>query len=269
VCAWQAWWTNVYCNHGQRRKCGLTEKCHSTEETWPSHSRSHPSARQCETPHSSSNSQPYYHLQLGAPGPRPLQSRPGAQRLPLRPYFEEGTRRVKQPYGHLSIPRTETFNNRDSSILWSDVTNASMSVGTMLKNSQLMPHSAHISVYLVHAVSCRWQISAGNGSDAHFRGLEQSRKFQNFLGDCAFSLRRSLYFLPFSPLPSSSTVDCRVAVSRVWALSPRSSSSWSYHRLNSVSWVNAAKFSFWPTSSARGDEPSLGVVDRNNTLARF
>jgi hypothetical protein len=30
-------------------------------------------------------------------------------------------------------------------------------VGTMLKNSRLMPRSAHIGVYLVHAVSCRWE----------------------------------------------------------------------------------------------------------------
>jgi hypothetical protein len=27
----------------------------------------------------------------------------------------------------------------------------------LLKNSRLMPRSAHIVVYLVHAVSCRWQ----------------------------------------------------------------------------------------------------------------
>jgi hypothetical protein len=32
-----------------------------------------------------------------------------------------------------------------------------MSVGTMLKISRLMPHSTHISVHLVHAVSCRWR----------------------------------------------------------------------------------------------------------------
>jgi hypothetical protein len=32
-----------------------------------------------------------------------------------------------------------------------------MSMGTMLKNSRLMPRSAHIGVYLVHAVSCRWR----------------------------------------------------------------------------------------------------------------
>jgi hypothetical protein len=41
--------------------------------------------------------------------------------------------------------------------LWSGGTNASVSVGTMLKNSRLMPRCAHIGVYLVHAVSCRWR----------------------------------------------------------------------------------------------------------------
>jgi hypothetical protein len=59
---------------------------------------------------------------------------------------------LKQPYG----PRTQTFTNRDSSSSWSG-TNASMSVGTPLKNSRLMSPSAHIGVYLVHAVSCRWR----------------------------------------------------------------------------------------------------------------
>jgi hypothetical protein len=37
------------------------------------------------------------------------------------------------------------------------LTNASMSVGVMLTNNRLMLHSAHIGVYLVHAVSCRWR----------------------------------------------------------------------------------------------------------------
>jgi hypothetical protein len=32
-----------------------------------------------------------------------------------------------------------------------------MSVGTMLRNSWLMPRSTHISVYVVRAVSCRWR----------------------------------------------------------------------------------------------------------------
>jgi hypothetical protein len=36
-------------------------------------------------------------------------------------------------------------------------TNASMSVGSRLKISRLTPRSAHIGVYLVHAVSSRWR----------------------------------------------------------------------------------------------------------------
>jgi hypothetical protein len=55
--------------------------------------------------------------------------------------------------------RTLTFTNRGSSSLGSGGTNASMSVVTMLKNCRLMQRSAHISVYLVHAVSCRWRTS--------------------------------------------------------------------------------------------------------------
>jgi hypothetical protein len=31
-----------------------------------------------------------------------------------------------------------------------------VSVGTMLKNSRLMSPSAHICVYLVHAITCKW-----------------------------------------------------------------------------------------------------------------
>jgi hypothetical protein len=85
-------------------------------------------------------------LRLRAPGPRPLQSWPGTQRLPLPPM-----KMLKQP----SVPRTLTFTNRGSSSSRSSGTNASMSVGTMFKNIRLMPCSAHIGVYLVRAVSCR------------------------------------------------------------------------------------------------------------------
>jgi hypothetical protein len=60
---------------------------------------------------------------------------------------------LKQSYG----PRTPTFTNRGSSSSWSSGTYASMLVRTMLKNSWLMSRSAHIGVYLVHAVSCRWR----------------------------------------------------------------------------------------------------------------
>jgi hypothetical protein len=58
---------------------------------------------------------------------------------------------------HSSVPRTPTFPNRGSSSSWSGETNASVSVGTMLKNSRLMLHSTHIGVYLFHAISCRWR----------------------------------------------------------------------------------------------------------------
>jgi hypothetical protein len=63
---------------------------------------------------------------------------------------------LKHPYGHLFILRTPTFNNRGSSSSWSGGTNVLMLMGTMLKNSQQMSRSAHIGVYLVHAISCRW-----------------------------------------------------------------------------------------------------------------
>jgi hypothetical protein len=49
------------------------------------------------------------------------------------------------------------FTKRGSSSLWSRGMNESMSVGTMLKNSWLMPRFTHINVYLVHIVSCRCQ----------------------------------------------------------------------------------------------------------------
>jgi hypothetical protein len=62
-------------------------------------------------------------------------------------------KKLKQLYK----PKTQTFTNRSSSSSWRSRTNPSVSVGTIFKNSQLIPRSAHIGVYLVHAVSCRWQ----------------------------------------------------------------------------------------------------------------
>jgi hypothetical protein len=80
--------------HDEQTCTAIVDKGGSVEETWPYHSRSCPSARKCGTPQCSSDGQPYCHLRLRAPGPRPLQSRPGAQRLPLLPYFQEDTRRA-------------------------------------------------------------------------------------------------------------------------------------------------------------------------------
>jgi hypothetical protein len=115
----------------------------------------------CETPHGSSNGQPYCHLRLREPRPRPLQSRPGAQRLPLLSYFEGDTR--KAPF-HTNEDAEAAVRTQDTdlstAVLESREAVGQMHkcrTGSMFKNSQLMPRSSSIGVYLVHAVSYRWR----------------------------------------------------------------------------------------------------------------
>jgi hypothetical protein len=110
----------------------------------------------CETPHGSSNSQPYCHLRLGVSGPHPLKFRPGAQRFPLLPYFEEGTWRAPIHQRRCWSSCADIHLYSGHRLLPTGVLQAREAVGQMHECWWgLMPRSAHIGVYLVHAVSCR------------------------------------------------------------------------------------------------------------------
>jgi hypothetical protein len=159
----------------------------------------------CETQHGSSNGQAYCHLRLRAPGPRPLQSRPGAQWLPL--FFTlkrtlEGRRFTTNEDVEAAVRTQDTdFYKRGFFKLVNCGTNASVSVGTTLKNSRLPLTSVCIS-------SMQFRANGGLGKRIFwlslvFSAAQEMPMSWRYIGDMSDSS-----FVRFPPLMLSGRLNC-------------------------------------------------------------